>query len=274
MRNVKRDILVRSIRNAVIRKRITDDLRKLEARVAELEEVNRELEMFNYMVAHDLRKPLTVVNGYCQALQEFCGDQLDAECREYLREAYSGTWRMDRLIEALLQFSGFGQHEMSVERVDLSGIAAEVAVELELAEPERQVEFRIEEGLIAHADAALLRVALEKLLGNAWKYTGFRDNGIIEFGSVELQERVAYFVRDNGAGFDMADVKKIFLPFQRLPGAESLRGHGIGLASVAKIIRRHGGEVWAEGEPGKGATFYFTLSGEKGEHSENPDSRR
>ncbi len=232
----------------------------LQARAAELEAVNLELEAFNYTVAHDLRKPLTVVNGYCQTLRELCGDKLDEQCDGYLREAYNGTWRMNRLIDALLDFSRLGHVEPRREPVNLAAMAHEVAAELKLAEPERRVTFLIADEICADGDARLLRVVLANLLGNAWKYTGTRDEGIIEFGTTEVDGRPVYFVRDNGAGFDMADADKLFIPFQRLPGAEECRGFGIGLATVERIIRRHGGKVWADGVPDKGACFWFTLS--------------
>jgi PAS domain S-box-containing protein len=245
------------------RKRMEEEIKRLNtdlaARAVELEAANLELETFNYTVAHDLRKPLTAVNGYCQAVKELCGDMLDEACKRYLREAYDGTWRMNQLIDALLNFSRLSHIEPRREMVDFSAMAHVVAAELQLAEPERRVTFRIADGVSADGDAALLRVVLDNLLGNAWKYTGTRDEGIIEFGTTEVDGKPAYFVRDNGAGFAMADADKLFAPFQRLPGAEEYRGFGIGLATVDRIIRRHGGRVWAAGKPGKGATFYFTL---------------
>jgi len=231
----------------------------LAARAAELEAANRELETFNYTVAHDLRKPLTVVNGYYQALMELCNDKLDEACKGYLREAYDGTLRMNRLIDALLNLSRLAHVVPCREMADLSAMAHEVASELKLAEPGRRVTFLIADGVSADGDAGLLRVVLNNLLGNAWKYTGERDEGIIEFGTTEVDGKPAYFIRDNGTGFDMADADKLFIPFQRLAGAEECMGFGIGLATVERIIRRHGGRVWAEGAPGKGACFYFTL---------------
>jgi signal transduction histidine kinase len=225
----------------------------------ELENVNVELEAFNYTVAHDLRKPLTVVNGYCQAIKELCGDRLDEQCAGFLRAAYEGTLRMNRLIEALLNFSRLARCEIKRETVDLSAMAREIGAGLRTAEPDRPATFTVAEGVTADGDPALLRVVLENLLGNAWKYTARRQDALIEFGAAEIGGRPACFVRDNGPGFDMAYAEKLFLPFQRLPGAEEFKGHGIGLATVERIIRRHGGRVWAEGEPGKGATFYFTL---------------
>jgi PAS domain S-box-containing protein len=251
------------VEDITARKKAEEEIERLNtdlaARAAELEAANRELEAFNYTVAHDLRKPLTVVNGYCQALGELCGDTLDEACKGYLREAYDGTWRMNRLIDALLNFSRLAHVEPQRETVDLSAMAHEVAAELKLAEPGRRATFRIADGIRVDGDASLLRVVLDNLLGNAWKYTGIRDEGLIEFGTTEVDGIPAHFVRDNGAGFDMADADKLFTPFQRLPGAEECRGFGIGLATVERIIRRHGGRVWAEGEPGKGACFYFNL---------------
>jgi PAS domain S-box-containing protein len=249
------------------RKRMVEEIERLNtdlaARAAELEAANRELEAFNYTVAHDLRQPLNVINGYCQALREMCSDKLDEHCNGYIQEAYDGTWRMNRLIDALLNFSRLAHVEPQRETVDLSAMAHEVVAELKLAERGRRVTILIAGGASADGDAALLRLVLDNLFGNAWKYTGTRDEGIIEFGTTEVDGKPAWFVRDNGPGFDMADADKLFTPFQRLPGAEEWRGFGIGLATVERIIRRHGGRVWAEGEPGKGACFYFTLSGDR-----------
>jgi len=231
----------------------------LAASAAELVLANKELEAFNYTVAHDLRKPLTVVNGYCQALKEICGNQLDVQCKEYLQAAYNGTLRMNRLIDALLKFSHLAHAELRREPVDLSAMARLVAAELKSAIPERRVSFQIADGVGADGDAALLRVVLDNLLGNAWKYTGKREEAVIEFGLTEIDGKTACFVRDNGKGFDIVDAEKLFLPFQRLPDATEFEGFGIGLATVERIISRHGGRIWAEGEPDKGATFYFTL---------------
>jgi len=231
----------------------------LQTRAAELEEANQELDAFNYTVAHDLRKPLTAINGYCQIVQEVCGNNLDDQCKKYLQEAYDGTWRMNQLIDTLLNFSRATCKEPMRETVDLSGIAREVANGLKQAEPERRGTFRIAEGISVTGDPNLLRVVLENLLGNAWKYVGIREEALIEFGTAEIDGRPACFVRDNGPGFAPEDADKLFIPFQRLPGAEEHKGFGIGLATVDRIIRRHDGRVWAEGEPGKGATFYFML---------------
>ena len=231
----------------------------LALRAEELTAANQELEAFNYTVSHDLRKPLTIINGYCQAIMEMCDTSLDEECKNYLGEIYHGTLRMNQLIEALLKFSVMARSELLLEPVDLSGMAKTVAAELRQTEPERDVRVEIAEGITVNGDRNLLQVVMENLLGNAWKYTGRREEAVIEFGKTTVAGEPACFVRDNGAGFDMAQSERLFAPFQRLSGTDEFKGHGIGLATVARIIQRHGGRVWAEGEPDKGATFYFTL---------------
>ena len=238
----------------------------LAARAAELESANTDLEAFNYTVAHDLRQPLTVINSYCQAIETLCGDRLSKDGKELLQGIYDGSLRMNRLIEALLDFSRLAHAELRRESVDLSALAHDVADELILAEPGRRVEFSISDALVALGDANLLRVALFNLIGNAWKFTGRRDTPCIEFGVRDMGGTPTYFIRDNGAGFDQAYADRLFAPFQRLPSAEEFRGVGIGLATVARIIRRHGGRVWAEGRPGEGATFFFTLAADPALH--------
>jgi PAS domain S-box-containing protein len=245
------------------RKRAEEEIIRLNAdlaaRASELEDANRELEAFNFTVAHDLRQPLNVISSYCQVIKEQCGGKLDEECRHYLQETYEGAMRMNRLIDALLQFSRLAHSEIKPVKVDLSVLALEVVTMLKLTEPGRKVDFRSAGRITANADANLMRVVLDNLIGNAWKYTGKREGAVIEFGSREIEGTTAYFVRDNGTGFDKACSNKLFVPFQRLPGTEECKGFGIGLATVERIIRRHGGKVWAEGEQGKGAIFYFTL---------------
>jgi PAS domain S-box-containing protein len=238
------------------RKRREKEIERLNT---ELAEANRELEAFNYTVAHDLRNPLTVVNGFCQAIQALCGDRLDEQCNRYLQQTYEGTLRMNRLIEALLQFARLARVELRRETVDLSALARAAAAELRISEPQRRVTCHLADGVMVDGDANLLRVVLDNLLGNAWKYTGRREEAVIEFGMIEIDGETACFVRDNGAGFAMKDAEKLFIPFKRLPGAEEFRGFGIGLPTVERIVRRHGGRIWAEGKPGKGATFFFTL---------------
>ncbi len=230
----------------------------LAARATELVAANIELEAFNYTVSHDLRKPLTLINSYCQVVQELCGSKLDEQCRVYIRDMYEGTLRMNRLIDTLLDFSRIAHVEMRQEKVDLSTMAKNVARELKVTAPERRVSFRIAEGIVVHGDAGLLRVVLDNLMGNAWKHAGSREETVIEFGVTDSARKPAFFVRDNGPGFDMAFSDKLFIPFQRLPGTD-VEGSGIGLATVERIVRRHGGRIWAEGKSGAGATFYFTL---------------
>ena len=224
----------------------------------DLEAANVELEAFNFTVAHDLRTPLSVVLGYCEAVRELYGDRLDEQGRRYLQESCDGTLRMHRLINALLNFSRISYVEPRREPVDLTELADEVAQGLRISEPGRSVRFRIAEGISALTDANLARVVLENLLGNAWKYTARREEAVIEFGAMMQNGEQVYFVRDNGIGFDQQSADKLFLPFQRLSGGREARGFGIGLATVERIVRRQGGRIWAEGEPGKGAGFYFT----------------
>jgi PAS domain S-box-containing protein len=250
-----RDITERKLAEEKIEILNTD----LAARAAELETANRELEAFSAAVSHDLRKPLTIINGYCQAIQEMCADNLGEECRGFFREIYDGTLKMSDLIDTLLNFSRITRRELLRQSVDLSRIAAEVAGELRLLAPERRATFRIADGITASGDAKLMRVAMENLLGNAWKFTGRREETVIEFGATEVEGKPVFFVRDNGVGFDMEYAEKLFVPFQRLPGMEGFMGHGIGLATVERIVRRHNGRIWAEGERGKGATFFFCL---------------
>ena len=231
----------------------------LETRAAELEEANRELEAFNYTVAHDLRNPLNIISGNCQLIKLACGGKLDEKCGGYLKHAYDSVFRMNQLITALLNFSRMARTELHRERLDLSATAQSVAEELKQSEPGRSVTFRIDEGIMVDGDPDLLRVVLANLFGNAWKYTAIRDEAMIEFGVTEIDGKAACFIRDNGLGFDMAEADKLFIPFQRLRGVEKQSGFGIGLATVQRIIQRHGGRIWAEGEPGKGASFWFTL---------------
>jgi signal transduction histidine kinase len=244
------------------RRRIEEKIKKLNAdlakRAAELEAVNRELEAFNYAVAHDLRTPLTVVGGYIELIMAACGE-FSFECQGYLQEALDSTFKMSRLIDALLEFSGISRVEPKHEVIDLGAMAQEIVEELRLSEPERRVVARITSGTTALGDPSLLRIALANLLGNAWKYTRMREESFIEFGVTAIGEETVWFVRDNGPGFEMTDAVDLFLPFKRLRGAADVGGHGIGLATVARVIERHGGRIWAEGEPGAGATFYFTL---------------
>ncbi|HJV66992.1 MAG TPA: ATP-binding protein [Geomonas sp.] len=239
--------------------------RDLLERTKNLEAANMELEAFSYSVSHDLRKPLTVINGYCQLIEEVFGGNLDEACLGYVREMYQSTLDMNQLINTLLNFSRTLKCELKVETVDLGELARSVADDLQKGDPAHRATFLIPAAVQAECDAHLLRIVLNNLIGNAWKYCS-REDAVITFGVTVDGGAPVYYVRDNGPGFDMADSDKLFLPFQRLPGTTG-DGHGIGLATVKNIIQRHGGRVWAEGEPGQGATFYFTLRGAGNGHT-------
>jgi light-regulated signal transduction histidine kinase (bacteriophytochrome) len=235
--------------------------RTLEQRAAELEAVNRELESFSYSVSHDLRAPLRSIDGFSQVLLEDYADRLDEEGRDALRRVRAASQRMGQLIDDILNLSRVARSEMRRETVDLSAIARAVADELRTRDPEREVEFLIQEGVTAAGDARLLRVVLENLLGNAWKYTSRHQRARIEFGTVRRGDGArVYYVRDDGAGFDMAYSGKLFGAFQRLHADAEFPGTGVGLSIVQRIVHRHGGEVWAEGRVEAGAVFRFVLA--------------
>ena len=231
----------------------------LEMNACELEIANHELEAFSYTVSHDLRMPLANINGYCQVILETFGDNLDEQCKGYLQVIYGETVRMHQLISTLLRFSRTSHSAMLPEKVDLGEMANESLSGLMLAQPQRRVRTEVAEGVVVSGDASLLRVVMENLLGNAWKYTAKKEEAIIEFGVTEMAGKSVYFIRDNGAGFEMSQEKRLFAAFQRLHTDKDFEGIGIGLYTVRRIIQRHGGEVWAEGRVGMGATFYFTL---------------
>jgi signal transduction histidine kinase len=242
--------------NAELERRVSD-------RTAELAAANQELEAFSYSVSHDLRSPLRTIDGFSQAILEDFGAALDEECQDYLRRIRGASQRMSQLIDDLLRLSRVMRTEMRREEVDLSQLARTVAADLQRASPGRQgVQFAIADGIKANGDERLLRVALENLLGNAWKFSSRQEEANIAFGQMEQHGRAVYFVRDNGAGFDMAYADKLFGAFQRLHSPAEFEGSGIGLATVQRIIRRHGGQVWAEGRVGQGAVFFFTLQPE------------
>lgn len=222
----------------------------------EIESVNKDLESFAYSVSHDLRAPLGSIQGFADALEMDYGEQLGEQGREYLRWIQQASRQMKELIEGLLQMSRLSRLEVAREQVDLSSIARSIAEALQQSNPERAVRFSIREGVRAVGDERLLRAVLENLLANAWKFTRKREEARIEFGAAGD----AFYVRDNGAGFDPAHAAKMFRPFQRLHSSREFEGTGIGLATVQKIIERHGGRAWAEGEPDKGATIYFTTT--------------
>ncbi len=233
--------------------------RRVRERTAQLEVANTELETFSYSVSHDLRAPLRAIKGFSKALLEDYAAKLDEQGKDYLERVCANTLRMEQLIEDLLKLSQVSRHNLERASVDLSALAQSITANLQQRQPGRVATFVIADGLQASGDPHLLRDLLENLLGNAWKYTSKHAAARIELGvTVQEGERV-YFVRDDGAGFDMTYADKLFVPFQRLHGPAEFEGTGIGLATVYRIVRRHGGRVWAEGAPEQGATFYFTL---------------
>lgn len=236
----------------------------LQQAIAELKAVNKELEAFSYSVSHDLRAPLRSIDGFSQALLEDCTEQLDSTGQDYLRRIRQATQRMGNLIDDLLSLSRVTRSEMHIEPVDMSRLASRLCADLQQTAPERQVEFAIQPGLIAQGDAHLLHIVLENLLSNAWKFTSKKAQAKIEFGAIPQKNgTLAYFVRDDGTGFDMAYIDKLFGPFQRLHASHEFPGNGIGLATVQRIVYRNGGRVWAEGALERGAAFYFTLEAEE-----------
>jgi light-regulated signal transduction histidine kinase (bacteriophytochrome) len=210
-------------------------------------------------VSHDLRTPLRAIDGFTRALEEDYGGSLDDKAHDYIERVRRATRRMGQIIDDLLLLSRLARDEIRTERVDLTALAGEVDAALRAAQPDRDVAFTAAPGLCATGDSRLLRLVLENLLDNAWKYTSRKPRARIAFGMVNGAGEPVFFVRDDGAGFDMAYADKLFGAFQRLHGSDEFPGSGIGLATVARIVHRHGGRTWAEGATGQGATFYFTL---------------
>ena len=259
------DGLIGYFHNVTERKRTEERIQRLNAELqsqaAGLAAANQELEAFAYSVSHDLRAPLRAIDGFGRILLRDQAPLLDEPGRDNLHRIRAATQRMATLIDDLLQLSRTARAGFNRVALDLAPVARAIAAELDAVEPSRRVTWQIAATLPAHGDAALLRIALENLLGNAWKFTGRRDDARIEFGTMERDDGPAFFVRDNGVGFDMRYAGKLFGAFQRLHTSEEFPGTGIGLATVQRIIHRHGGRVWAEGETGAGASFYFTLPG-------------
>jgi len=233
--------------------------RELTQAKAAVEAANRELEAFSYSVAHDLRAPLRGIDGFSLALMEDYGEKLDGEAREHLRFLRESATQMAQLIDDLLALSRVTRAELRREPLDLSHMARTVLERLSFNDPKRQVETVVAEGLTAVGDPGLMRAVFDNLLGNAWKFTSRRRGARIEVGRTQAADGPAFFVRDNGAGFDMAYAGRLFGVFQRLHAATEFEGTGIGLATVQRVVNRHGGRVWAEAAVDQGATFYFTL---------------
>jgi len=225
----------------------------------ELNAVNKELEAFSYSASHDLKNPLNTISGFVQILLEDYWESIDETGRDYLKRIAQGTDKMRSIIDDLLNFSRIKKQEIRREEVDLSELARRIISDLRYSQPKRKVHVSIQQGLKANADSQMLGVVLTNLLNNAWKYTSKKENPKIEVGALKKEGKTVYFVKDNGAGFDMNLSDRLFVPFQRLHTGKEYTGTGIGLAIVERVIKKHNGKVWAESEVGKGATFYFTL---------------
>jgi len=233
---------------------------ELAARNGELEFANKEMESFIYSVSHDLRGPLRHISGFAEILMKDIAGKLGEKDKRYLSRIHDGTAKMGRLIDDLLNLSRMSRQEIQRKSIDLSEIASSVIADLSEANPTKNVEVVIKGGLAAFADRGLIEVVLSNLIGNAWKFTAKTEHSSIEFGTIEQDGKIIYYVKDNGAGFNQKYAEKMFWPFHRLHSESAFEGTGIGLAIVDRIITRHGGKVWAEGIEGKGATIYFTLT--------------
>jgi PAS domain S-box-containing protein len=255
-----RDITAQRDAEAEVRRLNADLETRVERRTADLALANEDLEAFAYSVSHDLRAPLRALSGYAEALLEDYSDHLEETGRGYAERIQAASERMATLIDDLLQLARVSRSQMHIRPVDLSAEVAAVVGELQSADPGRRIRISIQEGVRATADRGLIRTVVQNLVENAWKFTARREDATIEFGSMPAEDaEICCFVRDNGAGFDPAYAAKLFQPFQRLHADTDFAGTGIGLASVRRIIERHGGRIWAQGAVDAGATFYFTL---------------
>lgn len=255
----------------ILRKRVEDDLRnfnevleqRVKERTHELEMANKELESFSYSIAHDLRTPLRALSGFSQALAEDYADKLDHKATDYLSRIQAASLRTGDLIDDLLKLARISRIDLNIEEINVTEIVKILFAFFRQREFSRNVTAVIAENVIVQADSRLLKIALENLIGNAWKFTRHAPNPCIEFGTLKQEGNIVYFIRDNGIGFNMKYVHKLFKPFERLHSSNDFEGTGIGLCIASRIISRHGGRIWAQGEESKGATIYFTLP-EKG----------
>jgi two-component system sensor histidine kinase/response regulator len=264
------ELLVHALRSAIERKRTQEQLRRqkqqleianqiLEQRTQQLEALNAELEAFSYTVSHDLRSPLISIDGYSCFLEQQYGANLDQRGRRYLNNIRQATQRMNQLIEDLLMLSRVQKTVLSITSFNLSQMIQAIAQELQQQHPLDQVNIKITPDIVAYGDQRLLRIALENLLSNAWKYSARKPQPQIEFSVQSSTPQTTYLIRDNGIGFNIEQADQLFRPFHRLHSSDKYPGTGIGLATVQRIIHRHHGQIWAEASVGKGATFYFTL---------------
>lgn len=269
------DMLEQIQQRDVALKKSSDEMeQRVLDRTAALNAVNKELEAFSYSVSHDLRAPLRSIDGFSQVLLEDYEKQLDADGKDHLARIRAASQRMGHLIDDLINLSRVSRSEISRQSVDLTGIVWTIVADLQTMNPERQVTVQVADALVAQGDPNLLRMVLENLLRNAWKYSSKCEHAHIQFGSTRYEDELAFFVRDNGAGFDMAHAGKLFGAFQRMHAAKEFEGTGIGLATVQRIIHRHGGRVWAMSKIGEGATFYFTCSPRYESAEDQRDERR